>query len=251
MVASSLTLPCSARRHWCRCRRCSPSWVSTSKRCLKVRASALVTFGRKPLSPLTGLQSILDRAALLTGRDDFGLRLGMRQGLDALGPLGRVMRHAATLGEALSDFVSLQLGNSTGAAVYLLRSADDAFLGYGVYNSSGHVSPQLHDLAVAVGCNIVNELTDGAVRPAELSSMRRKPADLNPYLSLGHCPIRFEQSQTGLIISRRDIDHELPLASASDHEAASRDFGSARSRPLGHRRAGEECVPVPVDLAAE
>ncbi len=35
------------------------------------------------------------------------LRLGRRQTLASLGPLGRVMCHAATLGEALSDFASL------------------------------------------------------------------------------------------------------------------------------------------------
>jgi hypothetical protein len=41
----------------------------------------------------------------------------------------------ATLGEALSDFVTFQLGNSTAAAVYLLRSANDVALGHGVYES--------------------------------------------------------------------------------------------------------------------
>jgi AraC-like DNA-binding protein len=49
--------------------------------------------------------------------------------------------------------------------------------------------------------------------------MRRKPADLAPYLSLGDCPIRFEQGQTGLHLSLQDIDYELPLASLSDHQA--------------------------------
>jgi len=180
--------------------------------------------------PFDLAQSILDRAALLTGRDDFGLQLGLRQGLDALGPVGRVMRQAATLGDALSDFVGLQFSNSSGATVYLLRSAEDALFGYGVYESSGHASPQTHDLAMAVGYNIVAELTNGAVRPSELSSMRRKPRDLGPYRALGHCPIRFEQSQTCLHLSLRDMGYELPLASSSGHEAGVAEILAQRTR---------------------
>ncbi|MCX7302931.1 MAG: AraC family transcriptional regulator ligand-binding domain-containing protein [Hyphomicrobiales bacterium] len=180
--------------------------------------------------PFAQAQLILDRAALLTGRDDFGLQMGLRQGLEALGPVGSIMRHAATLGNALSDFVGLQLGNSGGAAVYLLRSADHAVFGYGVYDSSGHASPQIYDLALAVGCNIVKELTDGAVGPSELWSVRRKPSDLSPYMSLGHCPIRFEQSQTCLFLPGRSIGHELPLADPSFHRSAIAEIMAQRAR---------------------
>ena len=36
------------------------------------------------------------------------------------------MQYAGTLGEALSDFVAFQLGNSNAAAVYLLRGSDES-----------------------------------------------------------------------------------------------------------------------------
>ena len=39
------------------------------------------------------------------------------------------MRHAATLGEALEDFVAFQIGNSTGGTTYLHRSGDDFAFG--------------------------------------------------------------------------------------------------------------------------
>jgi len=178
--------------------------------------------------PFAQAQMILDRAALLTGRDDFGLQMGLRQGLGALGPVGSVMRHAATLGNALSDFVGLQLGNSSGAAVYLLRSADHAVFGYGVYDSSGRASPQIYDLALAVGYNLIRELTEDAVRPTEILSIRRKPAELAPYRVFGHCPIRFEQSQTCLCLSKRDFCYELPSANASAHAAGISDILAQR-----------------------
>ena len=45
----------------------------------------------------------------VTGRSDIALQLGMRQSFRALGPIGRLMSHAPTLGDALTDFVSFQI----------------------------------------------------------------------------------------------------------------------------------------------
>ncbi len=162
--------------------------------------------------------AILDRAALATGRDDFGVLLGRRQTLAALGPLGRLMRHATTLGEALSDFASLQIGNSTGGTVYLMRADRDVILGYGIYDPASHASPHVHDMVLAVGFNLVAELTGGMVEPAEILSSRDAPKDLTPRLPLGRCPLRFGQSQTGLVLRAADLAFALPEANRLLHE---------------------------------
>ena len=168
--------------------------------------------------PFAACQDILDRAAMLSGCDDLGLRLGRRQSLAMLGPVGEVMRHAATLGQALSDLVALQLGNSSGAAVYLLRSANDVVLGYGVYDSGGHVSPQLYDLVLAAGQTVIAELTEHAVAPAELWSIRAAPKDLTPYRGLAQRPILFGQSQTCLVLSAASMNFALPSANRAVRE---------------------------------
>lgn len=165
--------------------------------------------------PFASCQTILDRAAMLTGCEDIGLRLGRRQSLETLGPVGAIMRYSATLGEALSDFVSFQLGNSTGAAVYLLRGPNDVAFGYGVYDSGGHVSPHLHDLVLAVGCTIVAELTEGAVQPLEMLSVRPKPNSVEPYWALARCSVRFGESQTCLYLPAASMGHELRTADSA------------------------------------
>lgn len=164
--------------------------------------------------------AILDKACIATGRDDIGMMLGQRQTLTALGPLGVVMRHAATLGEALAEFVSFQISNSTGGAVYLIRSDRDVMLGYGVYNPSVRVSHQIYDMVLAVGCNIVAELTQGAIGPEEILLSRAAPYDPTPYLRLGRCPVRFGQSQTGLLLTLSNLAFRLPEADAGLHEQA-------------------------------
>ena len=125
--------------------------------------------------PYAAFLKILDNACRAAGRDDIGMLLGQRQTLAALGPLGAAMRHAATLGEAIAAFVAFQIGNSTGGAVYLIRAEQDVILGYGVYDQTVPASPQIYDMVLAVGCNLVAELTKGAVGPPEILLSRPTP----------------------------------------------------------------------------
>ena len=166
--------------------------------------------------------------------------LGQRQTLAALGPLGAAMRHAATLGEAIAAFVAFQIGNSTGGAVYLIRAEQDVILGYGVYDQTVPASPQIYDMVLAVGCNLVAELTKGAVGPPEILLSRPTPGDAAPYQRLGRCPVRFGQSQTGLLLTRDSLAFRLPEADSDRHAQARARLASAleESRPKmsGHVR---------------
>jgi AraC-like DNA-binding protein len=170
--------------------------------------------------PYAAFLAILDNACSVTGREDIGMLLGQRQTLEALGPLGSVMRHAATLGEAIAEFTAFQINNSTGGAVYLMRSESDVVLGYGVYGAPVRVTPQIYDMVLAVGCNLIAELTRGAVGPDEILISRAAPADPAPYLRLGHCPIRFGQNQTGLLLRASTLAFRLPDADRDQHDRA-------------------------------
>lgn len=178
--------------------------------------------------PFAAFQLVLDRAAALSGCDDIGLRIGRRQSLARLVPMADLMRNAPTLGEALSDFVTLQPRNSTGAAVYLLRRANQVAFGYGVYGSAGRVSPHLHDLALATGCAMIAELTQGEVRPQEIVSVRATPDNLEPYFALGACPISFGQSQTCLYLPLANMGCELGTADAARHDQMLEQIASQR-----------------------
>ena len=170
--------------------------------------------------PYAAFLSILDNACRLTGRDDIGMVLGKRQSLAALGPLGEVLRHAATLGEAISDFATFQIGNSTGGAVYLMKADRDVILGYGVYDASASVTNQIYDLVLAVGCNLIAELTDGQVEPEEIVLSRSPPRDPARYLRLARCPMRYGQYQTGVILRASALDFPLPAANRALHDLA-------------------------------
>lgn len=170
--------------------------------------------------PYAAYAAILDNACRACRRDDIGLLLGQRQTLAALGPLGIAMRHAPTLGEALATFASFQIGNSTGGAVYLIRADQDVILGYGVYDASVRASSQIYDMVLAVGCSLLAELTRGAAGPAEILLSRPAPGEPAAYQRLARCPVRFGQSQTGLLLTGKSLALPLPEADARRHEEA-------------------------------
>jgi hypothetical protein len=189
---------------------------------------SLDKIGPDAFIPYAAFLAMLDNAGRLTGREDIGILLGRRQTLMALGPLGDVMRHAATLGEAIAAFAAFQSSNSTGGAVYLMRADRDVILGYGVYDRSEHISPKIYDLVLAVGCSLIAELTGGMVGPEEIHLSRAKPQDPTPYLRLARCPVRFGQHQTGILLRAPALGFALPAANRDLHEAALARLQSAR-----------------------
>ncbi len=170
-------------------------------------------------APFGALLALLDRAVVLTGREDLGLLLAQRHRLDMLGPAAPVMRAAATLGQALSDFATLQPRNSSGAAVYVHRHQDLVFIGYGLHDPALVATPVLHDFILAVSDRIASALTRGGVRPRGYLSMRQPPRDIRHWTRLG-APVRFGEPETGFYLSPADLSVPLPTADPRARERA-------------------------------
>jgi len=155
--------------------------------------------------------TVLDNAVARTGREDLGLLLGARQTAAVLGPLSRVVRAAATLGEALSDLAAMQGRNSSAAATYLRRQGEDVFFGYGVHDPRVAASPITQDIVLALLNRIVTELTRGAVRPREYLSLRPAPRHPGRWFVLG-AEVRFGEAETGFYLTSEDMTFPLPTA---------------------------------------
>jgi AraC-like DNA-binding protein len=170
--------------------------------------------------PYGAVLAMLDRAAEISGREDIGVLLAMRLNLDSLGPAGQVMRHAATLGEALHDYVQFQIWNSTGGAAYVYRTGQDFAFGYGIYDPAGIHAVVIHDLVMAAGCRLVFILTDGKVKPVEIWSMRPPPDNPLPLERFAGCPVRYGQEQSCIFMQSAAADTPMAAADRAAHEAA-------------------------------
>jgi AraC-like DNA-binding protein len=172
---------------------------------------------------------LLERAVTATGRPDFALQLGLRQTPSSLGPVGRLMSLAPTLGEALNDLASFQINNSRGLVVYFTRLGDDFALGVGIYGRALQVSSLPYDLSIGVGCSLVRQLTRGLVAPVEIMLIRREPKDPAPYHRIAQCPVRFDQAQSCIILSRQQLACKLASADSAARAMLLRQLNEAMS----------------------
>lgn len=152
------------------------------------------------------VRMLLDRAVELTGCAHLGLLLGHRHDHRILGLPGQLMANAPTLGEALSDFTSIQIINSRSAVAYLHRYGEEFAFGYGIYDRGALASPVIYDIALAVGGNQIRNLCGGAASPVAVHLARKAPANADVYPELLGCPVLFNQEQNCLILSRQTME---------------------------------------------
>lgn len=164
--------------------------------------------------PIRLISEILNRSANRTGLP-IGLLLGKSHNHMSLGPAGKLMSYCETLGDAINTFVNLQIINSTAGAAHITKLGDDYAFGFGLYSPDPGTS-HIYDVSVAVGCNMLRDLTGGVATPAEILISRPMPSDPAPYQDLAGCPVRFNQSHTCIILSSRSMELRLPTV---DHQA--------------------------------
>jgi AraC-like DNA-binding protein len=168
-------------------------------------------------APLEVAMAVLDRAAEAADCPHLGLLLGLRFTMNKHGPIGRLMRTAPTLRDALADYVSWQYGYSTGSVVYLTRMGDEHAFGFGVHVPRSVVSHTVYDLIIGVGLTMIDELTQGRVQPVEVQMSRREPEAGSPYLRLVRHRIEFNRPQNCVILDRASLGTALPT-----HDPAAR-----------------------------
>ena len=127
------------------------------------------------------------------------------------------MQQAGTLGEALSIFVALHQLNSRGAAAYLHRWGETYVFGYGIYDRHVTAREQIHGLNMALGWNIIRQMTNGTARILEVTFSSKPPSDLSAYRAFFGVPLRFGEAQTGLLLPRAAMELK-PTGRLSDRE---------------------------------
>lgn len=140
----------------------------------------------------------------------FGLLVGQRSSTYSLGLVGRLMRTAPTLRDAILDLCRNQRRYVRGAVTYLLVRDGTAFWGYGVYYPDMPAKEQLCDGATAAGARFMQELAGQPAAEALLS--RTRPADTGPYYRALRASLHFDAEQWVLAFPERLLDSKPPEA---------------------------------------
>jgi AraC-like DNA-binding protein len=161
--------------------------------------------------PLANCVASLRAAAEAAKCEHLGLLLGSRLKLVDLEPLSSLMKSAPTIKEAVFDHVTWQPRYSNAAVAYVHGTRGFWFWGYAAYDRTSIGSRHLYDIAVAAGVRILEELTDGAVKPLEVHLCYSRPDKAGIFENLLKTPVLFNQRQTCLVMA--DETMNLPLRS--------------------------------------
>jgi AraC-like DNA-binding protein len=148
----------------------------------------------------------------ITGCLHFGLLVGAREGLQALGLVGFLAQHSPDVGTGLRNLVAHLRHYQRGAVTTLSSEGNAACLGFDIYMSQVEGQDQIYDGAIAVYTNILRALCGPAWRPTEVAFAHGRPVDVRPYKRFFGAPLRFDAGQTCIAFPAAWLTQPVPGA---------------------------------------
>ncbi|MBD2858791.1 AraC family transcriptional regulator [Spongiibacter sp. KMU-158] len=161
----------------------------------------------------------MNLAAEKTGQADFGLRLGLRNSIDFIGPAGLLAKQSETLGEALqalSRYISL---HNQSSQIAMSQYGKKCLLTYDDVTPGMNSNPHLCDRSLTVGVNFFRSFLGRAWTPSAMFFKHRKPADSSLYEKTFACPLFFDSDVYAI-----EFEAEALTARSSQTDPAMRQF---------------------------
>lgn len=151
-----------------------------------------------------------------TENDAFGLLVGKRFGLTALGPIGQLMRNSPTVGEALrSLLLHLHLHDRGAAPVLLAPEASSVILGYSIYRHATPAATQIYAAAIAIGFKTLRELCGPLWKPSRVQFSHARPVNITPYTRMFGSEVWFEADVSGIVFASSWLHRPIPGADSA------------------------------------
>jgi len=137
--------------------------------------------------------------------------LGALQGSQIYGPLGLVMKHSRTFGEALDYATKYCFVHSFAARLWMRWSRDEGqvFVGHDILldriQNKNHALEQI----LLIGHLAAVEMTGGLVRARKIHFRHPPISPRTTYHRYFHCPVHFNQSEDGLFFSEKDLERPI------------------------------------------
>lgn len=155
---------------------------------------------------------LLRLCAERTGCPHFGLLVGQGAGPDCLGLVGMLAHCSPDLSRGLRNIVLYLHLHDRGAIPTLKVVEDRVLLGYAIYQPGVEGTAQIHDLAMAIGNQILSAFCGTSWRPQAVHLSHARPADISPYRRAFGAPLRFDAEQSAIVFPAAWLAHPLPGA---------------------------------------
>jgi len=162
--------------------------------------------------PLTTLCRLLDRCAAVADCPHFGLLVGQRAGMSALGAVGFLMQSSPDVRTALGIAEQRLWVHNRSAAINLAEEGSFATLSYTILHPGVEDRMQLLDMAIAIAFNVMRALCGHHWEPTEVRFARAAPRNRAPYLHYFRAPLSFDAGETALVFAADWLAKPLPSA---------------------------------------
>src|SRR5512137_680752 len=145
---------------------------------------------------------LLLEATRQTGRPDFAMMVGLRFSMQGLGPIGELMQHSMTVGEALRGLVLHLHLHDMGAAPVLLSTDDrTTMLGYSVYRFGVQALDLVYDTSTGIILRILEALCGPDFHARAIQVSARGESRRALYRQHFGCAVRFDAGVSGVVFS--------------------------------------------------
>lgn len=174
---------------------------------------------------------LLQEATRQSARPDFAMMAGLRFSLQGLGPIGELMQHSATVGEALRGLVlHLHLHDRGAAPVLLNLDARTALLGYSAFRFGVSGLDLMYDTSTGIIFRILDSLCgpDFQARAIQVSALGESRRAL--YQQHFGCAVRFDAGVSGVVFSSHWLRHPVAGADPARRAALQDRLAEAEAR---------------------
>jgi AraC-like DNA-binding protein len=169
--------------------------------------------------PVRAVVELLEDAALASGMEDFGLRLGEQRGLPDFGPVILMLREETTVRDALRTLIAFLHLHSDALYMHLDEDVRPILTIDLMVGGNEHFR-QAIDTSVASTTGIVRWLLGGEWAPASVCFMHSRPASRVHFERFFRCPIDFLHECNGIVFRKHDLDKSLPASSPALRQQA-------------------------------
>ncbi|WP_425827241.1 AraC family transcriptional regulator [Streptomyces fractus] len=154
--------------------------------------------------PYRAIVTALDLAARRHDCPDFGLRLSAHQGLDILGPVGVIARHATSVGDALDGIARFLYQYSPAIEIIVETAGAEAEYHFRIRPRVQRTlidTAQIGELSLGTSLQIYRMLIGQEFTPSAVSFLHRPAAPMSTYEDWFGCPVAVEQNHWGFRFS--------------------------------------------------
>ena len=162
---------------------------------------------------------LLNTAIRHTQCSSIGILVGKCFCLNDLGLIGQLMLAADTVEDALHDLVIHSKLHDRGGAPLLLPLTDPfCLLGYVLHHQELTDPRSLIDTLIMIGFQIFRELLGPDWTPIRVQLAYHRPSDSAAYTRAFRCPVEFNASISGLVVSTTKLGQKLETADPHLHQ---------------------------------